>query len=81
MHTKTIRNQSRVIRAHAQSTGSSSVPPEGKFLPELIAANSLGATKPVSGFTLPPWAGLGIICAYAAVLLTAGGWLLARRDA
>ncbi|HEX8005214.1 MAG TPA: hypothetical protein VF482_02165 [Trebonia sp.] len=54
----------------------------GKFLPELIYANSLGATKPVQGFTpLSPWAGLGIIVAYTAVLLAVGGWLLVRRDA
>ena len=61
------------------------VPPgvgAGKFLPELIYANSLGATKPVQGFTpLSPWAGLGIIVAYTAVLLAVGGWLLVRRDA
>ena len=56
--------------------------PVGKFLPELIYANSLGATKPVTQIgTLPPWPGLGIIGAYAAVLLIAGGWLLVRRDA
>ncbi|HEV2255351.1 MAG TPA: ABC transporter permease subunit [Streptosporangiaceae bacterium] len=55
--------------------------PAGKFIPELIYANSLGATQPVSGFSLSPWAGLGIICAYAAVLLAVGGWLFARRDA
>jgi ABC-2 type transport system permease protein len=55
--------------------------PAGKFLPELIYANSLGATKPVQGFSLPPWAGLGIICAYAVVLLAVAGALLARRDA
>jgi ABC-2 type transport system permease protein len=56
--------------------------PAGKFLPELIAANSLGATQPVTrAGMLPPWAGLGIICGYAAVLLAAGGWLLVRRDA
>jgi hypothetical protein len=53
----------------------------GKFLPELIYANSLGATEPVQGFTLSPWAGLGIIAAYAAVLLIVSGWLLVRRDA
>jgi ABC-2 type transport system permease protein len=53
----------------------------GKFLPELIFANSLGATKPVQGFTLSQWAGLGIIAAYAAVLLIVSGWLLVRRDA
>ena len=55
--------------------------PAGKFIPELIYANSLGATQPVSGFPLSPWAGLGIICAYAAVLLAVGAWLFARRDA
>ncbi len=55
--------------------------PAGKFLPELIYANSLGATQPQAGFTLSPWAGLGIIGGYAAILLAIGGWLLARRDA
>lgn len=53
----------------------------GQFMPELIYANALGATKPVSGFTVSAWAGLGIICAYVAVLLAVAGWLLARRDA
>src|SRR5215469_4685268 len=53
--------------------------PAGQFLPELIYANSLGATQPVQGFTLSPWAGLAIIAAYAAALLAVGGWLLARR--
>jgi ABC-2 type transport system permease protein len=55
--------------------------PLGKFLPELIYANSLGATKPVSGFTLSPWTGLAVIGGYTVVLLIAGGWLVARRDA
>ena len=55
--------------------------PVGRFLPELIYANAMGATQPVSGFDLSPWAGLGIICAYAAVLLAVAGWLLTRRDA
>jgi ABC-2 type transport system permease protein len=53
----------------------------GQFLPELIAANSLSAVKPVSGYTLSPWAGIGVICFYAAALLGAGMWLLTRRDA
>jgi hypothetical protein len=30
---------------------------------------------------LPPWAGLGMLCLYAAAALVIGGWLLARRDA
>jgi ABC-2 type transport system permease protein len=55
--------------------------PAGRFLPELIYANSMGATRPVEGFSLSPWAGLGIICGYAAVLLAVAGWLLVRRDA
>jgi len=55
--------------------------PAGKFLPELIEGNSLSVTQPVQGFSLSPWTGLGIICAYAVVLLAVGGWLLTRRDA
>jgi ABC-2 type transport system permease protein len=51
-----------------------------KFLPEMIAQNSLTAVKPVAA-SLTPWAGLGVLGLYAAVLLVAGGWLLARRDA
>jgi len=54
--------------------------PAGQFLPELIYANSLGATQPLAGYTLSPWAGLGIIGGYTAILLVVGGWLLARRD-
>jgi ABC-2 type transport system permease protein len=55
--------------------------PAGQYLPELIYANALGATKPVQGFTVSPWAGLAIIVAYVVVLLSVGGWLLTRRDA
>jgi len=55
--------------------------PAGQYLPELIYANALGATKPVQGFTLSPWAGLAIIGAYVVVLLSVGGWFLTRRDA
>lgn len=51
-----------------------------RFLPEMIAENSLTAVKPVA-YSLSAWAGLGMLCLYAAVLLGAGGWLLARRDA
>jgi hypothetical protein len=53
----------------------------GQFMPELIAGNSLGAVRPVHGFTLSPWIGAGIVALYAAVLLGAGCWLLVRRDA
>lgn len=53
----------------------------GKFMPELIAGNSLAAVKAVPGFTWSPWAELGIVAVYPAVLLLAGSWLLTRRDA
>lgn len=53
----------------------------GRFLPELIAGNSLAAVKPVPGFGWSPWLELGIVALYPAVLLTVGGWLIVRRDA
>jgi ABC-2 type transport system permease protein len=51
-----------------------------KFLPEVIAENSLTAVKPVA-YSLSPWASLGMLGLYAAALLGVGGWLMARRDA
>lgn len=51
-----------------------------KFLPWMIALNSLTAVKPVVG-SLSAVAGLGMLCLYAAVLLGAGGWAMVRRDA
>jgi ABC transporter len=54
--------------------------PAMKFLPEVIAENSLTAVKPVSG-SLSAGAGFGLLCLYAAAALAAGGWALARRDA
>jgi hypothetical protein len=53
----------------------------GRFLPELIAGNSLAAVRPVAGFGWSPWLELGIVALYPALLLTAGGWLMIRRDA
>jgi ABC-2 type transport system permease protein len=52
-----------------------------RFMPELIAGNSLAAVKPVAGFAWSPWLELAIAAAYPAVLLAAGGVLLIRRDA
>jgi ABC-2 type transport system permease protein len=52
----------------------------GRFLPQIIAENSLTAVRRVP-YSLSPWAGLGMMCLYAAIALCAGGWLLARRDA
>jgi ABC-2 type transport system permease protein len=51
-----------------------------KFIPQIIAENSLTAVKPVAG-ALSAGAGLAVLCLYAAVALGAGGWALARRDA
>jgi ABC-2 type transport system permease protein len=54
------------------------------YLPVAIVANSLGVVQPVAIegqlHFLSPWAGLGMLCLYAAVTLGAGTWLLARRD-
>ena len=51
-----------------------------RFLPEMIAENSLTAVKPVA-YALSPWAGLGMLALYAAALLGAGAISLAKRDA
>jgi ABC-2 type transport system permease protein len=51
-----------------------------RFLPEVIAENSLTAVKAVP-YSLSPWAGLGLLGLYAVAALGTGGWLLARRDA
>jgi ABC-2 type transport system permease protein len=51
-----------------------------KFLPWIIAVNSLTAVKPVPD-SLPAPAGFGLLCLYALVALGIGGWALARRDA
>ena len=52
----------------------------GRYLPEVIAENSLAISRP-EPFSLSPWAGLGMLCLYAAAALAAGGLLLTRRDA
>ncbi|HEV2374020.1 MAG TPA: hypothetical protein VGS19_17925 [Streptosporangiaceae bacterium] len=59
------------------------------WLPILIIGNSLSTTQPencpahaaMCPRFLSPWAGLGVLCLYAAVALVAGGWVLTRRDA
>jgi ABC-2 type transport system permease protein len=54
----------------------------GKFLPMIIAENSITAVKPEPAVgNLPPAVGFGLLCLYAVVALAAGGWLLTRRDA
>jgi ABC-2 type transport system permease protein len=51
-----------------------------KYLPMVIAENSVTAVKPVA-HSLSPGAGFGLLCLYAVAALAAGGWALARRDA
>jgi ABC-2 type transport system permease protein len=63
--------------------------PAAAYMPILIVGNSLSTTKPVTCGSdaascphfLSAWAGLGVLCLYAAVTLAVGGWQLARRDA
>jgi hypothetical protein len=60
-------------------------PPLMPYLPIAIVANSLTAVRPGVAVGqvhfLSPWAGLGVLAAYAALALAAGAWLLAERDA
>jgi ABC-2 type transport system permease protein len=52
----------------------------GRFMPMLIAENSLTAVKPVP-HSLSPGLGFALLGLYAVAALAAGGWALARRDA
>jgi ABC-2 type transport system permease protein len=51
-----------------------------KFLPHVMATNSLTAVRPVANM-LSPWLTFGLLYAYAMVTLAVGAWALARRDA
>ena len=59
------------------------------YLPIIIVGNSLSTTKPEACggqagdciHFLSPWAGLGMLCLYAASPLASGCWVLSRRDA
>lgn len=52
-----------------------------RFMPELIAGNSLAAVRPVAGFPWSPWLELGVVVLYPTALLAVGAWLLVHRDA
>jgi ABC-2 type transport system permease protein len=60
--------------------GATRGPQLARYFPTFIAGNSLGVSKPVAEM-LSPWAGFALLCVYTAVVLGAGAWLLARRDA
>jgi len=51
-----------------------------KFLPMMMAENSMTAVKPVA-HTLSAPVSFAVLCGYAVVALAAGAWVLARRDA
>jgi hypothetical protein len=51
-----------------------------KFVPMFILINSVSVVEP-SGPSLSAPAGIGVLCAYAAIALGVGGWLSHRRDA
>jgi ABC-2 type transport system permease protein len=59
------------------------------YTPIIIVGNSLSTTKPETcaggsascPHFLSAWAGLGVLCLWAAIPLVVGGWMLARRDA
>ena len=52
----------------------------GKYMPMLMAENSLSAVKAQAN-ALSPGVALALLCGYAAVALAIGTWALARRDA
>jgi len=56
--------------------------PVMKFMPFAIT-NSMTSVRHTFDFgpTFSPWTGFAIMCAYAAVALLIGGWLMVRRDA
>ncbi len=50
------------------------------YLPS-VAGELIGQAHQASGDVLSPWQGFGVFCLWTAVLLTAAGYLLRRRDA
>ena len=54
----------------------------GKFLPLNIGDTMITVHhSALSSPALSPWTGFAVLCAYAAVALGAGGWMLTHRDA
>jgi ABC-2 type transport system permease protein len=50
------------------------------YLPT-VAGQLVAQSSQQPGDVLSPWQGFGVLCLWTAVLLTACGWLLVRRDA
>lgn len=54
----------------------------GKFLPVTMASTMTSVVQvPGSAPTFAPWTGFALLCAYVAVTLGVGTWLVTRRDA
>lgn len=49
-------------------------------LAPMTAGLAVQATTHLDRLPIAPWAGIGVLAAYAAAALLTGGWLLARRD-
>jgi hypothetical protein len=60
--------------------GAARGPAIARYFPTFIAGNSLAVARPVAEM-LSPWTGFALLWLYVALVLAAGAWLLARRDA
>lgn len=49
-------------------------------LTPMTAGLAIQSTVGVDRLPIAPWAGIGVLAAYAVAAMAAGGWLLARRD-
>lgn len=49
-------------------------------LAPMTAGLAIQATTNLERLPIAPWTGLGVLAAYTATALLAGGWLLIRRD-
>ncbi|MBW4030615.1 MAG: ABC transporter permease subunit [Acidobacteria bacterium] len=71
-----------VLPIVAQALPSSISHPIMKYLPFHISDTMTSVTHVLaSGSSFSPWTGFALLCGYAIVALTVGGWLLVHRDA
>ncbi|GAB3448221.1 ABC transporter permease subunit [Actinophytocola sediminis] len=49
-------------------------------LAPMTAGLAIQATTAIDRLPIAPWAGIGVLAAWAVAAMTTGGWLLARRD-
>jgi len=63
------------------ATGNSGLGRHLQQVGPMTAGMAIQATTGLRSLPIAPWAGLGVLAAWAAVALLAGGWLLRMRDA